>query len=245
MKRAVIYGATSAIAEQVARRWAAAGDALVLIGRRADRLDALAADLRQRGARQVDCLAADLLDYSRHDELYRLACDRLGEVDVVLVAHGTLGDQAAGQRDAGLARREFESNLISVVSVLTPIANEMESRGHGVIAVISSVAGDRGRQSNYIYGATKGGLQVFLQGLRHRLAPRGVAVVDIRPGFIDTPMTAAIAKKPLVVKPEVAAAGIDRAIRRRCAVAYVPWFWRWIMLIIRLVPMFVFHRTKL
>ncbi|MDQ3267568.1 MAG: SDR family NAD(P)-dependent oxidoreductase, partial [Pseudomonadota bacterium] len=136
-------------------------------------------------------------------------------------------------------------NFLSVVSLLTLLANRFEEQGHGCLAVISSVAGDRGRQSNYFYGSAKGGLSVFLQGLRNRLASRGVQVLTIKPGFVDTPMTTGFKKGALWVGPNVIAAGIHRAIRRHSNEVYLPWFWWGIMTIIKAIPERIFKHLKL
>jgi len=245
MRKVLIVGATSVIAQETAKKFAAQGDQLFLVARHQERLDAVAADLLVRGAAKVDTLALDLLDFDRHTEIVQGAVAALGGLDTVLIAHGTLGDQKAAQQDYKVAERELAINFLSVVSLLTPIANLFEQQKKGTIAVITSVAGDRGRQSNYIYGTAKGALNIFLQGLRNRLSPSGVAVVTIKPGFVDTPMTAHLKKGPLVAAPEVAAAGIHRAILAGSSVAYVPWFWGGIMAIIKAIPEFIFKRLKL
>ena len=151
------------------------------------------------------------------------------------IAHGTLGDQQKSAEDYTVAERELRTNLLSVISLLTPIANYFEEQKSGVIAVISSVAGDRGRQSNYVYGTAKGGLNIFLQGLRNRLNPAGVCVLTIKPGFVDTPMTEGIKKNPLFASPETIAKGIYTAIAAKRDIVYLPWFWFWIALAIAAV----------
>jgi short-subunit dehydrogenase len=135
--------------------------------------------------------------------------------------------------------------LLSPIACLTWLANYFETRGKGNITVITSVAGDRGRQSNYIYGAAKGGLSIFLQGLRNRLAPKGVSVTTIKPGFIDTPMTAHIKKGPLFASPETVGKRIHQAMLKGESVVYTPFFWRFIMLIIQHIPEFIFKKMKL
>ncbi|MDW8371253.1 MAG: SDR family NAD(P)-dependent oxidoreductase, partial [Geminicoccaceae bacterium] len=158
---------------------------------------------------------------------------------------GTLGDQAAIARDPEATRRTLLTNFVSPAVLLTALAARLEAAGKGCLAVITSVAGDRGRASNYVYGAAKGGLSTFLEGLRHRLAGKGVHVLDIRPGPVDTPMTAHLEKGGFLwASPERVAADIDRAIARRRSVLYTPWFWRWIMLVIRLLPEPLFHRLR-
>lgn len=245
MKRVLIVGATSAIAGAVARRYAAEGAALYLAARSAERLAAVAADLRVRGACEVITGAFDAHEPGRHAPLVDEAWAALGGIDVALIAHGSLPHQQTCQGTYEAAQRELEINALSVLSLLTPLANRMEAAGAGTLAVISSVAGDRGRRSNYVYGAAKGCVNVFLQGLAHRLAGSGVHVLTVRPGFVDTPMTAEFKKGLLWATPARVAADILRAIERRDWVVYTPWFWRWIMLLIRLLPAAVFHRTRL
>jgi decaprenylphospho-beta-D-erythro-pentofuranosid-2-ulose 2-reductase len=243
--RVLIVGATSAIAEAVARRYAANGATLFLAARNLERAGAIADDLRVRGAARVAVGAYDAAEPNTAEALVAAAWDSLGGIDIALIAHGSLPDQQACAASAALTRHEIEVNALSVIELLTPLANRMEPAGSGTLAVIGSVAGDRGRQSNYVYGAAKGCLAVFLQGLAHRLAGSGVSVLTIKPGFVDTPMTAAFPKGPLWASPATVAKDIQRAIERRRLVLYTPWFWRWIMLAIRLVPSAVFHRTRL
>ena len=153
---------------------------------------------------------ADLADTQRHGELVSEARRMCGRLDRALVAYGTLGQQKSGEADANVALKEITSNFLSTASLLTHLANAFEAQQSGSIAVIGSVAGDRGRQSNYIYGSAKGGLGVFVQGLRHRLAPRGVAVSLIKPGFVDTPMTKPGHSNPEVAQNRLAATPLGR-----------------------------------
>ncbi len=245
MKRMLIVGATSAIAQATARLYAAEGARLFLLARDPERLAVVAADLEARGADRVVSDTLDVLDYDRHPALAAQAEQALEGLDLVLIAHGTLPDQAACERDFALARRELEVNGISVISLLTHLANHFEARGGGTLAVISSVAGDRGRQSNYLYGTAKGAVSLFLQGLRNRLHKAGVDVLTIKPGFVDTPMTRAFDKGPLWASPERVARDIRRAIERRRDVVYTPFFWRYIMWIIRAIPEPLFKRLSL
>jgi decaprenylphospho-beta-D-erythro-pentofuranosid-2-ulose 2-reductase len=245
MNRILIVGATSAIAEATARLYAADGERLFLSGRDAQKLAAIAADLRIRGAAQVDTFVLDSNDSARHGELIDSAHEQLGGLDIALIAYGSLPDQSACEASFELTRQALETNFISVLSLLSHLANTMQAQGHGVIAAISSVAGDRGRQSNYIYGAAKGGVSLFLQGLRNRLHRHGVAVVTIKPGFVDTPMTRDFKKGLLWATPPSIAKGIYKAIDKRTPVAYLPGFWRWIMLIIRLIPERLFRSMTL
>ena len=246
MSNILVFGATSAIAQETARLFAAAGDALYLVARNAERLNVVADDLRVRGARQAETEGLDANDTDAHEGLVRRAEEALGGLDTVLVAHGTLGDQAASEADFAAAEAELRTNFLSVVSLLTHVANRFERQRRGRIAVISSVAGDRGRKSNYVYGTAKGALTIFLQGLRNRLHAAGVQVTTIKPGFVDTPMTAHIADKgPLFATPQQVARGIHRAIEQGRDVVYVPWFWWGIMTVIRAIPETVFKRLSL
>ena len=246
MNRILIIGATSAIAEAVARMYAAQGQHLYLLARNAERLQTMAADLKLRGAASVYHAAFEAADFARHREILDdILAHAGGHLDIVLIAHGTLPDQSACEQDFRLALEEFNTNGLSILSLLTHLASQFERQGKGTLAVISSPAGDRGRQSNYVYGAAKAAVSVFLQGLRNRLQSHGVHVLTIKPGFVDTPMTAEFKKGPLWAKPESVAAGILRAIEKKKSVVYLPWFWRWIMLIIVHIPEFIFKRMKL
>jgi decaprenylphospho-beta-D-erythro-pentofuranosid-2-ulose 2-reductase len=246
MRRVLIVGATSAIAEATARIFATRGDALFLAGRNATRLRAIADDLTVRGAPRVITTTLDVADFSAHAAVLEQAERELGGLDIALIAHGTLSDQKACESSIDTMRREIDINAISVMALLTELANRFEAHRQGTLAVISSVAGDRGRQSNYVYGSAKAAVTAFASGLRQRLAKSGVNVLTIKPGFVDTPMTSAIPNKgALWAKPERVAARIVHAIDKRRSVVYLPGFWRWIMLVIRNIPEPVFKKLKL
>ncbi len=245
MKKILIIGATSAIAQEVAKIYAAEQCLLYLVGRNEDNLHIVADDLRARGAQAVDVLARDLSNPATHGDLIGKAQAFLQGIDVVLIAYGSLPDEPACEADVEQMLAELNTNFVSVLALLTQLANELEKQGSGTLAVISSVAGDRGRQSNYIYGAAKGGLSIFLQGLRNRLASKGVHVLTIKPGFVDTPMTAEFKKGLLWVSAETIAQGIVKAIDKKRDVAYLPWFWWAIMLIIKSIPERIFKKMKL
>lgn len=248
VQRTVIFGATSAIAQAVARQLVAKGASIYCIGRSPEKLEALLADLRVRAGegQLIDGETADLNEISRHESLLVAAEQSLGGLDAVLVAHGSLPDQKACEASSTMTVREIETNALSAISLLTVVANILEARRGGVIAAISSVAGDRGRQSNYVYGAAKGMLTIFLQGLRNRLAKSGVAVVTIKPGFVDTPMTASFDKSsPLWASPDTVARGIVKAMEKGKGEVYLPGFWRFIMLVIRHIPSGIFNRMSL
>ena len=243
--RVLIIGATSAIATETARVYAAYGARLFLTGRDGARLDGVAADLRVHGAGAVETAVLDVTDRRRGPEVLESAWAAFGGLDVALLAHGVLPDQARCQASADETLAAIDVNFISTVALLTPLANRFEASRAGCIAVITSVAGDRGRQSNYVYGAAKGGLDRFLEGLRNRLFRSGVSVVTLKPGFVDTPMTAGVRQGPLFASARRAGRAVHRAIERRRDVAYIPWFWRPIMAIVRALPEPVFKRLRL
>lgn len=245
MRKMLIIGATSAIAEATARLFAADGDALFLVARDRRRLDALAADLKVRGAAAVHTLEMDANACDRHEAMLQDATERLGGLDTMLIAYGTLSDQAACEQSAELTLAELKTNALSVISIVTGAANRFERQGGGTIAVISSVAGDRGRKSNYVYGTAKAAVSTFLEGLRHRLHRAGVHVLTIKPGLVDTPMTSAFPKGRLWSDPARVARDIHRAIERRRDVCYTPFFWWGIMRVIVLMPRWLFKRTNL
>lgn len=243
--RVFIVGGTSAIAGETAKAYAETGARLFLTGRNPDRLTSVADDLRVRGAAQVETGILDVRDLSRHREVIEAAIARLGGLDVALIAHGTLPDQAGCQQRVADTVEALHVNFTATIALLTELANYFEDQRGGVIAVVTSVAGDRGRQSNYVYGAAKGGVERFLQGLRNRLYRSGVAVVTIKPGFVATPMTAAMRKNALYASPRRVGRTIYRAIERPRDVIYIPWFWRPVMAAIRSVPEWIFKRLHL
>lgn len=248
MKNIVIFGATSAIAHASARVWAGRGDRLMLVGRNEIKLNESAQDLAVRSG-NPDNVSTYVMDAeSARDPalLITEALRRLGAVDVLLVAHGSLPGQAQCEASVQATAEAIEINGLSAVTLMAGFAPVMKQRGSGVIAVISSVAGDRGRASNYTYGSAKALVSTFAAGLRHRLWGSGVQVLTIKPGFVDTPMTADISSKgPLWASPEQVAADIVRAVDRGGGTLYAPWFWRWIMLVVRHVPDRIFVRTRL
>ena len=245
MKKILVVGATSAIATEVAREFAKCGAQLFLLGRNQSRLDQLAQDLQVRGAVAVYTDTFDALDLDSHERLMEHATKTMDGLDAALIAHGDLPDQLACQRSFKDTELTFKTNLMSPIAFLTWLANYFETKRSGNITVISSVAGDRGRQSNYIYGAAKGGLTVFLQGLRNRLAHSGVTVTTVKPGFVDTPMTQHLPKGPLFAAASTVGRRIFKAMNRGESVVYTPFFWRVIMLVIQHIPECIFKKLKL
>lgn len=246
MKRVLIFGANSAIAGACARIWAEQGAALFLVGRNPSKLQSLADDLAVRGAASVHQLVADANEIPRHVIAVESAVRALGGIDIALIAHGSLPDQAACEADPALMVQEFATNTTSVLSILTVLANHLEQQKRGAIGVISSVAGDRGRPSNYVYGSAKAAISTFAEGMRARLFRSGVSLTDIRPGFVATPMTQGL-KLPalLVAEPAAVARRITAGIESRADVIYVPAFWALIMMLIRNIPRALFKRLSL
>lgn len=244
-RRVVIVGATSAIAEAISRELAAQGARLFLVARAQARVDAVAKDLRVRYGKEVKTFCLDLNQISRHDEVLSAAESAMNGLDTIVIAHGTLPNQLACEGSPELTLQEFSTNALSTIALLTLVANRFESAGGGYIIVLSSVAGDRGRQSNYVYGAAKGAISIFLQGLRNRLHGKGVKVITVKPGFVSSPMTAGFEKNLLWAKPETVGRAIVRAVEKGKEVIYVPWFWRYVVIIIKAIPEAWFKRLKL
>lgn len=243
----LIIGATSAIAKATARYYADQKQhTLFLVARNAKELEIFTQDLAVRGAKNIYSTVVDLVHEEAYASWIEKAFEQMGSVDIVLIAHGILGNQKACEQDVLKMKQMLEVNGISSMAMMTIIANKLEQQKSGTIAFISSVAGDRGRASNYVYGASKAMVTTFLQGLHVRMARVGVNVLTIKPGFVDTPMTADIEKGgPLWAQPEDIAKGIARAIEKRKACVYLPWFWRIIMGIIIHIPGPIFKKLNL
>jgi decaprenylphospho-beta-D-erythro-pentofuranosid-2-ulose 2-reductase len=244
-KRILALGATSAIAEATLRLLAEQHATFFLVGRNAQKLAAVRDDLLTRGATAVTNFVADLDDTAAHPAMLSHAATALGGIDLAFLAHGVLGDQTEAEKNYAVAEAILHTNFLSAVSLVTWLANYFEAEHRGAIAVISSVAGDRGRKSNYVYGASKGGLNIFLDGVRNRIDRAGVNVLTIKPGFVATPMTAHLPRTPLFAEPSRVAKHIVRAIEKRKDVVYVPPFWGLIMLIVRSIPRRIFKKMNM
>jgi short-subunit dehydrogenase len=244
-ERVLALGATSGIAEATLRLLAEQHASFFLVGRNPRKLAAVRDDLLTRGAAAATIWTADLNDTGRHAAMLADAVAALGGIDLALLAHGVLGDQAKAEKDYAVAEAILQTNFLSAVSLVGWLANYFESEHRGTIAVVSSVAGDRGRKSNYIYGASKGGLDVFLEGVRNRIDRAGVQVLTIKPGFVATPMTAHLPKNALFAEPAQVARHILRAIEQRKDVVYVPPFWGLIMLVVRSIPRRIFKKMNM
>jgi short-subunit dehydrogenase len=245
MQKILIVGATSAIAEATARVYATRGSRIHLVARNEVRLKDIADDLLIRGAASATRATLDINDVASHEMVIEEAVIQLGGLDIILVAHGTLPDQSACEASVEITLTEFATNATSTIALLTTLANRLAATGEGTIAVISSVAGDRGRASNYVYGAAKAAVSTFLSGMRQRFSKTSISVITIKPGFVDTPMTAQFPKGPLWARADDVAKGIAQAIDRRKGVVYLPSFWWLIMMVIKSIPEFIFARLKL
>lgn len=242
MKRIAIIGATSLIAQHAARCFAQAGAQLFLAARDPEKLHLVAEDLKLRGASAVETY---IIDMARRDEIAPMmerAIATSGGMDAILVAYGTLSNQAECEHDIDKISRELQINFMSVVTVVSLAANYFENQKKGCLAVIGSVAGDRARRSNYLYGTAKGATALYLQGVRARLCRVGASVVTIKPGFVDSPMTAHLKKNFLFADPARVGRGIYGAMLRGRDIVYLPWFWRWVMLVIRCLPEGLFKK---
>lgn len=241
MAEALILGAGSDMAVAIARRLADRKYNLVLAGRDQELLSDLKADLQIRSGITVRTVFFDALDYASHPAFYAGL-----QPDVTVCAFGYLGDQDKGMTDWEEAQRILATNFTGAVSILNVVAADYLSRGHGMIVGISSVAGDRGRGSNYLYGSAKAGFSAYLSGLRNRAAKKGVTVLTVKPGFAATRMTAHLNLPPaLTASPEQVAAAVIRGMDGRKNTVYVKSLWKWLMLIIRLIPENVFKKMNL
>lgn len=238
--RVLLLGATSGIAKPLAREFARHGFDIILAGRDQEEMETVAADVRVRHGVKTEILEFDALDYPSHP-IFWGTC---GTVDGVVVCFGTMTSQPEAEKDWEKCRLMLESNYNATVSIMNLIAADFEARGRGFVGVISSVAGDRARRSNYIYASAKAGVSAYTEGLRARLFPAGVSVTTIKPGPVDTGMTWGADKLPLLVPPEKVASDIYRGLRRKADVVYTPLPWRLLMAILRNIPAFVWKRMN-
>jgi len=244
MKTILIIGAYSSIAEETAKLYAAQGNRLVLWGRNLDRLKSIQMNLEVLGAEGVSCFEIDLDDCAKHGPLLQKTVTKVGSLDIALIAHGVLPDQQIVEGVYDAMVESLYTNFMSYASLLTVLAGYLEKQKGGTIAAITSVAADRGRKSNYVYGAAKAGASAFTDGLRGRLASSGVHVVNIKPGMVDTPMTAHLKKGFLFASPSLVAAGIVKAVQKNKSTVYVPGYWRLIMFVVCSIPEFIFKKTN-
>lgn len=243
MKNILILGATSDMAQAIAKKFALEGWGLTLAALEMDLLEPIASDLQVRSGTAVAMLEFNATDFSSHRGLYESLETK---PDAVVACFGYMSDQDKVRSDEEDIRRTIDINFTGMATILSIVADDFEKRGNGAIAAISSVAGDRGRQSNYIYGSAKAGLSVFLGGLRNRLAAKGVHVMTVKPGFARTKMTENLElPAALTASPEQIADAVFRGLEKKRNVVYTLWMWRWIMLIIKHIPEFIFKKMRM
>jgi len=243
MKHALILGATSDIAKALAYKFAGEGFNLTLAARNSERLADVVSDLEIRHGIQAQAAEFDALNFAGHAGFYNALP---AQPDVAICVFGYLGDQQKAQSDFSEAKQIIDTNYTGAVSILNIIANHFEQRKSGTIIGISSVAGDRGRQSNYMYGSAKAGLSAYLSGLRNRLAKSNVNVITVKPGFVRTKMTAGLPlPAPVTAKPNHVANDVFKAYQKGSHQVYTLWMWRYIMLVIKAIPETIFKRLNL
>lgn len=246
MKTILVLGATSTIAKETVRKLAAENRNLILTGRRVNELKSLQQDLQIRYRIKVSVKPFDALAFDTHAAFFSETIEESDGIDGVVLMYGAMADQKEAEQSFGVSRNMIDVNYTSAVSILNIAANYFEEKRSGFICAVSSVAGDRGRKSNYIYGSTKAGLNVYMEGLRNRLHAAGVDVITIKPGMVDTKMTYGVVDdSPLLASPVKVAADIAKGIAKHREVVYTPWFWFFIILIIKIIPEKIFKRTNL
>ncbi len=237
--RILIIGATSAVAQGVAQQYAQQGARIFCVARNATKMERVANDL---GDAYIGSVCYDFKQTELAQTTVAQAADLLGGIDIALLAHGALLDQIESEEDFSVAYDTFETNLLSVISFLIPLSRQMKKQGAGKIGVITSVAGDRGRPRNYTYGAAKGALNIYLQGLRSVLYGSGVEVYTFKMGPVDTPMTVDHPKNFSFATVDQVSTKIVNAFQKKRYELYLPSFWRFVMLFVRIVPEWLFQR---
>lgn len=241
-KTTVIIGATSAIALAMARELAKRGDTFFLIARNQSHLKTVAEDIAIRSQQPCKTMIFDALAYKQADWLVSEAVSALGEIDRVIIAHGLLPDQC--QWDVEKSVDVFQINATSYIALATAFSNQLKKQQSGMLVLFSSCAGDRGRASNYLYGSAKAAVSIFSEGLRADLYQYGVHVMTVKPGWVDTPMTQSFKKGLLWASPEPVARRVIKAMDQKKSVVYAPFFWRYIMWVIRLLPEGILRKLK-
>jgi decaprenylphospho-beta-D-erythro-pentofuranosid-2-ulose 2-reductase len=242
----LVLGGGSEIALATARALVARrARTVVLAARRPESLDGAVDELRALGATTCEAVKFDAHDTASHEGFVADTFDRFGDFDLALIAFGVLGDEEHARRDGATAVDMMRTNFVGAVSVGVPVANRLQAQGHGVLVVMSSVAGERARRSNYVYGASKAGLDAFFQGMGDALAGTGVRVMVVRPGFVHTRMTEGLDAAPLSTTPEAVAAAIVRGLERGSETVWVPPALRYVMSALRHLPRSVFRRLPL
>ncbi|MDF1761478.1 MAG: SDR family oxidoreductase [Coxiellaceae bacterium] len=243
--KTIIIGATSAIAQAMAKQLASAGHQLFLVARNTTHMQTLADDVAVRSQQTCETFTFDANSNELYQDCLTQATASLGHIDNVIIAHGTLPNQDDCQQNLTATLQEFQVNATSYIGLMTVFGQYLEQQGAGHLVVFSSCAGDRGRQSNYLYGATKAAISAFSAGLRSRLFKKGISVLTVKPGFVDTPMTKAFKKGFLWAQPEDVAKHVIQAMQNKKTIVYVPGFWRYIMMIIKCIPENLMKRLAL
>jgi decaprenylphospho-beta-D-erythro-pentofuranosid-2-ulose 2-reductase len=241
----LVLGGGSDIALATCRKLAPRTKTIVLAARKPEALDGAVGALRAAGAQRVEAVTFDATDCGSHDAFVSDVFERFGDFDVVLIAFGVLGDQAEAERDGRAAREIVDANYVGAVSVAVPVSRRLHDQGHGTIVALSSVAGERARRSNFVYGSSKAGFDAFFQGLGDALVGTGVQVMIVRPGFVHTKMTAGVEAAPLATTPEKVADAIVDGLQRGREIVWVPGVMRWVMSVLRHVPRPIFRRLPL
>ncbi len=235
-KKTVIIGATSAIAQAIARQLADQGDNLFLIARNDAHLKMVADDIAVRSQYHCEAMIFDAIDYKKIGECVSAANKALGGIDNVIIVHGVLPDQVACESDFEESVKEFQINATSYIGLATAFADYFKKQKSGTLVLFSSCAGDRGRASNYLYGAAKAAVSIFAAGLRASLYKHNVYVMTVKPGFVDTPMTKDFKKGLLWATPLQVSSRVVKAMHQKKSVVYAPFFWRYILWVIRCLP---------
>jgi decaprenylphospho-beta-D-erythro-pentofuranosid-2-ulose 2-reductase len=241
----LVLGGGSDLALATCRRFAPRAKTIVLAARKPEALEPAAAELRAAGAGTVEAVPFDATDYSTHDAFVDQTFGRFGDFDVVLLAFGILGEQGESERDARAAREVVEANFLGAVSVGVPVLQRLRDQGHGTLVVLSSVAAERARKSNFVYGSAKAGVDAFFQGFGDTLAGSGVHVMIVRPGFVRTKMTEGMQPAPFATDADTVAGAIVDGLRKGKEIVWVPGVLRWVMAVLRHVPRPVFRRLPL
>lgn len=246
MEKILVFGASSKLAEETLKHIKGVNVKVMLAGPSQNKIETIKSHLQTLNPEvKYETFIINALDYDQHQNLFQHTISLFNGLDTLIVAHGTLPDNEITRKSQELSIKEFNINCVSVVSLCTIAANYFEAQKKGTIAVISSVAGERGRQSNYIYGAAKAGVSAFLQGLRNRMFEFGVNVITIKPGMVATPMTQHLPSSPLMANPEKVGKEIYKAIKNKKDILYTPSYWKFVMAIIRSIPESIFKKLKL
>jgi len=245
MKRILVLGGYSGIAQKVEEKWAHKGASFYLVGRDHSKLEVVRNHLKTLGANEVFIEQMDLTNLNEHRNILQRAINSLNGLDLLFVCYGILPNQKELEKEPIKIVENYNINTISLIHFVTIVANYFESKKTGTIAVVTSVAGERGRKSNFFYGSAKACVDVYLQGLRHKLSSSNIKIITIKPGVVDTPMTKDLDKKLLIASPEKVATDIIRGIDKGQLVIYTPWYWKYIMLIIKLLPQKIFNRLNI